>query len=36
MLTADGPVREGGLAGEVVDTHPGEDHGAAGHAELLG
>ena len=36
MLPTDGPVREGGLAGEVVDADPGEDHGAAGHPELLG
>ena len=36
MLPTDGPVREGGLAGEIVDTDSGQNHGAAGHAELLG
>ena len=35
MLATDGPVSEGGLAGEIVDTDPGQDHAAARHAELL-
>lgn len=30
MVVADGPVCKGGLAGEVVDTHPGQDHGGGG------
>ena len=35
MTNTDGPVIEGGLAGEIVDADPGEDDDARGHAELL-
>ena len=36
VLPADEPVGEGGLAGEIVDTNSGQNHGAARHTELLG
>ena len=35
VTNTDGPVIEGGLAGEIVDADPGEDDDARGHAELL-